>query len=210
MSDREWIDRVRSSRPEDLSSGDVGRLRDEARRSPELRKALADEIRLDQALHAAAGRPPLSTSKIVAHVTAAAAAAGTATAVGGGLISSMFGWFSVIVLTTTVAVVGVLIIPEPGSSPQRETLSPQPSIVQESPRAPIVERADPLEDPRFADDGSSPSDKVSLPHPDEPAPGQPKSSPGTDRQVSPKTEATVDSAPTRGGEPRAKASVSQK
>ena len=68
MSDREWIDRVRSTRPEDLSSGDLGRLRDEARRSPELRKALADDIQLDQALHASVGRSPLSTSKIVAHV----------------------------------------------------------------------------------------------------------------------------------------------
>jgi hypothetical protein len=153
MSNGDWIDRVRSSRPEDYSSGDLGRLRDEARRSPEVRKALADEIRLDQALHASVGRSPLTTAQIVAHVTAAAAA-GTAVT-GGGLAASIVGWLGAALVTGTLVVVGLLLVPDPGAGPRGESLSPEAGTLLES-----AERIDPIEDPRYADDGSSPSDSL--------------------------------------------------
>jgi hypothetical protein len=157
MSDGDWIDRVRSTRPEEFSSGDLGKLRDQARQSPEVRKAVADEIRLDQALHASVGRPPLSTAQIVARVTAAAAAGAAGTA-GGGLLGTLISWLAVGVVTATLGVVGVVLVLEPGG-PQGQTVSPEPGTILESPR---VERIDPIEDPRFEDDGTSPSDV--LPH----------------------------------------------
>jgi hypothetical protein len=149
MSNGDWIDRVRSTRPEDYSSGDLGKLRDEARRSPEVRRAIADEIRLDQSLHASLARNPLSTSKIVAAATAAAATAG------GGLAATIASWLSVIVLTAAVGVVAVLVLPEPGAGPHQETVSPRPGTLLEP-----LELIDPIERPRFVDDGSSPSDKL--------------------------------------------------
>jgi hypothetical protein len=168
MSNGDWIDRVRSSRPEDYSSGDLGRLRDEARRSPEVRKALADEIRLDQALHASLGRAPLSTAKIVAAATAAAAA-------GGGFIGALAGWLGAMVATAAVGLVIVVALPEPGAGPDREAVAPGQGTVLQAPAETPKET-----DPRFVDDGSSPSDHLPLivPPPDpSPPPQIAKSSP---------------------------------
>jgi hypothetical protein len=164
MSNGDWIDRARSTRPEDYSSGDLGKLRDEARRSPEVRKALADEIRLDQALHASVGRSPLSTAKIVAAATAAAAAG---TAAGGGIVGTIVSWLSVLIVTATVGLVAVLALPEPGSGPKPETVG------TELPPA-RVERIDPI-----AEEDTSPSDRPPsfVTHPDiHPQPGFDKSS----------------------------------
>jgi hypothetical protein len=156
MSDREWIDRVRSTRPEEFSSGDLGKLRDEARRSPEVRKAVADEVRLDQALHSSLGRTPLSTEQIVAHVTSAAAA-GAAGSVGGSLISTLVGWLSMLAITGTAVVGGLMLLPEPGAGRPGEHASPGRGSLLDSSSVEII---DPIEDPRYVDDGTSPSDKL--------------------------------------------------
>ncbi len=160
MSNGDWIDRAGSSRPEDYSSGDLGRLRDEARRSPEVRKALADEIRLDQALHASLGRAPLSTAKIVAAATAAA---------GGGFIGALAGWLGAMVATAAVGLVIVVALPEPGAGPDKETVSPGQGTVLQAPA-----ETPQASDPRFVDDGSSPSDHLPLivPPPDPSPPPQ--------------------------------------
>lgn len=152
MSNGDWIDRVRNTRPEDLSPGDLKDLRDQLRRSPELRRAVADEIQLDQALHAATSRP-LSTSKIVAHVTGAAAAG--AMGAGGSLFVTVASWLFVAVVTVGLVVAGVMYMPDLGNSRPDEAISPGPGQLVES-LAP--ERIDPVLDPRFVDDGSSPSD----------------------------------------------------
>jgi hypothetical protein len=146
MSNGDWIDRARDTRPEDLSSGDLRRLRDEARRSPEVRRSLADDIQLDQALHASLGRPPLSTAKIVAAATAAAAATA-----GGGIAGTVVSWLCVLVVTAAVGLVTVLALPEPGEGPRPEMLSP--SLGSEVPGA-RAEHIDPVEV-----DDSSPSDR---------------------------------------------------
>jgi hypothetical protein len=157
MSDRDWIDRVRSTRPEEYSSGDLGKLRDEARRSPEVRKAVADEVRLDQALHSSLGRPPLSTAQIVAHVTSAAAAAGAAGTAGGSMVSTIVGWLGMLVITGAAVVVGLMLLPEPGAGRPGEHVSPDSGSLLESSHVEII---DPIEDPRYTDDGTSPSDRL--------------------------------------------------
>jgi len=154
MSEREWIDRVRSSRPEDYSPGDLGKLRDQARQSPEVRRALAEEIRLDQALHAAAGRSPLSTARIVAHITGATAASAAA---GGSLISTVASWSAVLVLTAAAALVGVAVVPDPGAGSKGDVPSPGYGKLLEPS---VVESIDPVEDPLYVDDGTSPSDRL--------------------------------------------------
>jgi hypothetical protein len=143
MSSGDRIDRARGTRPEDYSSGELGKLRDEARRSPELRRALADEIRLDQALHASLGRAPVSTAKIVAAATAAAAAGSAAS---GGIVGTIASWLGVLVVTAAVGLVAVLSLPEPGSG-----LSPE-TVGKELP--PAVELIDPV-----AEEDTSPSDR---------------------------------------------------
>ncbi len=50
----------------------------------------------------------------------------------------------------------VVVLPEPGTGPETETASPHPGTALQPP----AERIEPNIDPRFVDDGTSPSDNL--------------------------------------------------
>jgi hypothetical protein len=144
MSDQEWIDRVQQSRPEDLSPGDTGKLRDRSRRSPAVRKAISDEVRLDEALYATLGRPPLPTSQVVENARRGSSRGGTRVR---GAAASLFGWLLALFITSACVAVAAALITGDGRN------LPIGGIGQDK----LLESA---EDPRLVDDGSSPSDML--------------------------------------------------
>lgn len=119
MSDRDRIDRLQKTRPEDLSPAEVEELRKRAGRSKEVRKAVADEVRLDQALYTTMGNPPLSTADVVANAKRGSSSP-RRRGVLGGFLATVFGWLLALVLTTSLAAGTVALL-----SQLRPTVVPQ-------------------------------------------------------------------------------------
>ncbi|HUY90373.1 MAG TPA: hypothetical protein VMV10_16675 [Pirellulales bacterium] len=101
MTDGQLIVLLEETPADEFSFEQIALLRRRLPHSPELREALAGQLRLEQALNAALGTPRVSIDAIFAH--AAASPAGTAG------VGRLFGWGSVTALVIAVTTVGVLL-----------------------------------------------------------------------------------------------------
>lgn len=100
MTDGQLISLVEETPADELSPEQIAALRRRLPHSPELREALAGQLRLEQTLNAALGTPHVSIDAILAQAAASTAAAG---------LGRLFGWGSGAALVIAVTTVGLVL-----------------------------------------------------------------------------------------------------
>jgi hypothetical protein len=100
MTDVELVQLLRDSLPEDLSSEQIEALRRRMPHCSELRRALSEQLQLEQTLCGALGEVQVSLDWIFAQAASAGAVSG---------LAKLFGWGSTTALVLAVASVGVLV-----------------------------------------------------------------------------------------------------
>ena len=161
MTDGQLIALVEETTPDELSHEQIALLRRRLPHSPELREAIASQLRLEQALNAALATPHVSIDWIIAQ--AALQTASTSA------ISRLFGWGPATALAIAVTTTGVLLqrhwAAAPAARPAQAAMAPRIEqaalrIVAEPPAAAApVEAADEQPSPP---ETASPSDNHAL------------------------------------------------